>query len=71
MEQIRTVLEMPNTDRRTRRREATRQEIVDAAWTLAREQGLAGLSLRELARQVGMRAPSLYSYFPSKAATRS
>jgi AcrR family transcriptional regulator len=29
---------------------------------------LAGISLRDLARQVGMQAPSLYSYFPSKAA---
>ena len=31
-------------------------------------EGLAGLSLRELARRVGMRAPSLYSYFASKDA---
>jgi AcrR family transcriptional regulator len=29
---------------------------------------VAGLSLRELARDVGMQAPSLYSYFPSKHA---
>ncbi len=31
-----------------------------------RHEGLAGLSLRDLAEQVGMRAPSLYSYFESK-----
>jgi AcrR family transcriptional regulator len=53
---------------RERRREATRREILDAAWALCRRHGLAGLSLRELASLVGLRAPSLYSYFPSKDA---
>ena len=33
---------------------------------MVRTEGLAGLSMRDLARQVGMRAPSLYSYFGSK-----
>jgi AcrR family transcriptional regulator len=33
-----------------------------------REQGLAALSLRELGVRVGMRAQSLYVYFPSKHA---
>ena len=56
------------TDRRARRREATRAEIVDAAWALVREHGLAALSLRDLAARVGMRAPSLYQYFSSKHA---
>jgi AcrR family transcriptional regulator len=55
-------------DRRQARREATKAEILDAAWELAREHGLAALSLRELAARVGMRAPSLYQYFPSKHA---
>jgi AcrR family transcriptional regulator len=41
---------------------------VAAAWALAREHGLAGVSLRDLAQRVGMRAPSLYSYFESKSA---
>jgi AcrR family transcriptional regulator len=54
--------------RRAARREATKAEIVDAAWALAREHGLAGLSLRDLAARVGMRAPSLYQYFDSKNA---
>lgn len=49
-----------------RRRAETRREILDAAWALCRERGLPGLSLRELADRVGMRAPSLYSYFGSK-----
>jgi AcrR family transcriptional regulator len=51
-----------------RRRAATRREILDAAWALCREHGLAGLSLRDLAARVGMRAPSLYSYFAAKDA---
>ncbi len=54
-------------DRRSERREATRAEILQAAWELAREQGLAGLSLRDVASRIGMRAPSLYWYFESKA----
>ena len=65
---FRIVLGEPIVDRRTKRREATRQEIVEAAWGLARENGLAGVSLRDLGKRVGMQAPSLYSYFPSKAA---
>lgn len=56
------------TDRRSRRREATKAEILDAAWEMIREQGLAALSLRDLAAKVGMRAPSLYQYFSSKHA---
>lgn len=55
-------------DWRTKRRANARAEIVEAAWDLAREHGLGGLSLRDLARQLGMAAPSLYSYFDSKNA---
>jgi AcrR family transcriptional regulator len=60
------VLETPKRDRRAERREATKTEILDAAWDLCATEGLAGLSLRELATRVGMQAPSLYSYFASK-----
>ena len=62
------MLDTPNRDRKAERREATRQEILSAAWAVAREQGLAQLTLREVAERVGMRAPSLYSHFPSKNA---
>jgi len=58
----------PIRDRRAERREATKAEIVDAAWELVRAEGLAGLNLRDLAAKVGMRPPSLYSYFDSKNA---
>lgn len=58
----------PTRDRRAERREATQAEILEAAWELARTQGLAGLSLRDVARKIGMRPPSLYWYFESKNA---
>ena len=50
------------------RREAKVASIVDAAWKLAAEHGIAGISLYALAREVGMRQPSLYEYFDSKHA---
>lgn len=55
-------------DRRAERREAVTAEILEAAWELARTEGLAGLSLRDLAAKIGMRPPSLYWYFDSKRA---
>jgi AcrR family transcriptional regulator len=56
------------TDRRRARHEATKERILAAAWALAAEQGLAGISLRDLAARVELRQPSLYSYFESKDA---
>ena len=50
------------------RRDAKVAAIVESAWTLAREHGIAGVSLHALAREVGMRQPSLYAYFDSKLA---
>jgi AcrR family transcriptional regulator len=50
------------------RREAKTAAIVAEAWKLAAEHGVGGLSLHALARQVGMRQPSLYGYFDSKHA---
>ena len=55
-------------DRRRRRHEETKEEILDTAWALARRDGVGALSLRDLAKAVGMKAPSLYTYFPSKQA---
>jgi AcrR family transcriptional regulator len=55
-------------DRRADRHAATKGEIVAAAWRLAREQGVGAWSLRDVAREVGMQAPSLYGYFGSKNA---
>jgi AcrR family transcriptional regulator len=50
------------------RREQRVAEIVAAAWELARVHGIGGLSLHALAREVGIRQPSLYAYFDSKHA---
>jgi AcrR family transcriptional regulator len=50
-----------------RRRDARRARILDVAWELARRDGIAAISLRELADRVDMRQPSLYNYFGSKA----
>jgi AcrR family transcriptional regulator len=58
----------PRRDRRRLRHETTKQEIVDAAWTMVRADGLNGLSLRALARAVDMEPQSLYTYFESKHA---
>ena len=50
------------------RRQAAREAIVRAAWTLVDEEGLAGLSLRDLARRAGITTPTVYAYFESKSA---
>jgi AcrR family transcriptional regulator len=55
-------------DKVTERREAKVSSIVASAWKLAREHGIAGVSLHALAREVGIRQPSLYEYFDSKHA---
>jgi AcrR family transcriptional regulator len=55
-------------DRRTKLREATRREILAAAWEVAREEGIGAVTLRDIAGRVGMRPPSLYTHFGSKMA---
>jgi AcrR family transcriptional regulator len=62
------VIAEPTRDRRAERHEATRAEILDAAWEVARTEGLAALTLRDVARRIGARPPSLYWYFDSKHA---
>ncbi len=42
--------------------------VIEAAWTLSRSRGLTGWSIRELAKAVGIKAPTLYAYFDSKDA---
>ncbi len=55
-------------DWREARRRSARAAIVEAAWELVRGEGLAGLSLRELAKRAGITTPTVYAYFPSKNA---
>ena len=44
------------------------EEVLDHAAEIMAEQGVAGLSVGEVARRMGIRPPSLYGYFPSKHA---
>lgn len=55
-------------ERRERNRAEMTTAILDAAREVMREQGVGGLTLQEVARRVNLRTPSLYEYFPSKAA---
>lgn len=57
---------LASPDRRGQRHTAKRALIVNNAWSLARRDGLAGISLRDLADSVDLRQPSLYAYFESK-----
>jgi AcrR family transcriptional regulator len=53
---------------REARRESAREAIVDAAWDLVHEEGLAALALRDLAKRAGITTPTVYAYFDSKHA---
>lgn len=54
------------------RREQTRAAIIDDILAIAREmmqaEGVAALSFNAIARRLGIKPPSLYTYFDSKAA---
>ncbi len=50
---------------RSERKEATRQAILDAALRLSEETGLAGLSLRAVAKEVGIVPTAFYRHFAS------
>lgn len=53
-------------DPRARRHAQTKATILRQAWKLASQDGVAGVSLGALAKRVGLRQPSLYTYFESK-----
>lgn len=52
--------------RRALRRAETEAEIKALAWDALRESGPHGLSLRDVARQMGTAPSALYRYFPSR-----
>ncbi len=54
--------------RRERKHEATHEEIKTIAWAQIAEHGAATLSLRAIARELGMTAPGLYRYFKDRDA---
>jgi AcrR family transcriptional regulator len=53
---------------RETRRQSARDAIVDAAWAAAHADGLASLSIRDLAKRAGITTPTVYAYFESKHA---
>jgi AcrR family transcriptional regulator len=55
-------------DRRHRRRGETIEQVLALAVEVMSEQGVAGLTLGEVARRMGIRTPSLYVYFDGKNA---
>ena len=50
------------------KQEATKQRILDKALELFSTQGYDSVSVGEIARAVGIKAPSLYNHFPGKQA---
>jgi AcrR family transcriptional regulator len=61
---------MPSGRTRNRRGEGARlrDEILDAARALIEDSGEPAVSLRSVARQVGIAAPSIYAHFPDREA---
>lgn len=57
-----------NSNRREKRRISTLDDIKSAAWKQVAEQGAASLSLRAIAREMGMTAPGLYRYYKDRDA---
>jgi AcrR family transcriptional regulator len=55
-------------DRRQRRRQETIEQVLDVAVEVMADHGVAGLTLGEVARRMGIRPPSLYVYFDGKHA---
>ena len=55
-------------DRRQRRRQESIEQVLDVAVEVMADHGVAGLTLGEVARRMGIRPPSLYVYFDGKNA---
>jgi AcrR family transcriptional regulator len=60
--------EAVSLDRRQRRRQETIEQVLDVAVEVMADHGVAGLTLGEVARRMGIRPPSLYVYFDGKHA---
>src|SRR5436305_13153965 len=48
--------------RAERRSSVVRDEVVETAWVLAREGGVAAVTLKNVAESMGIKPPSLYEY---------
>lgn len=58
----------PRIARRERRRDRSREEIIDAARRVLLRDGLAATTLGAVAKEVGLTKAALYYYYPSKDA---
>ena len=58
----------PRIARRERRRERSREEIVDAARRVLLRNGIAATTLDAVAKEIGLTKAALYYYYPSKDA---
>jgi TetR/AcrR family transcriptional regulator, cholesterol catabolism regulator len=61
-----TMAQAGTEQRRARRSEGSRQQILDVAAKLFRAKGYTDTSLRDIGQQAGMKAGSLYYHFASK-----
>jgi AcrR family transcriptional regulator len=57
---------MPTTQRRKRAIESTRQDILEAAARAFTKRGYQSATMRDIAKEAGYTAASLYTYFKSK-----
>jgi len=60
-----TPVTAPPTESRSDKKERTRRAILDAALSLTEDTGLAGLSLRQVAKEVGIVPTAFYRHFDS------
>lgn len=60
-----TPVTAPATESRSDKKERTRRAILDAALRLTEDTGLAGLSLRQVAKEVGLVPTAFYRHFDS------
>ena len=59
---------MASKDRILRQKEETRNNILEAACTIVKEEGWQGLSMRKIADKIEYTAPIIYEYFSNKEA---
>jgi AcrR family transcriptional regulator len=61
-----SISEPATSEKRVRRSQGSRQQILDVAAKLFRARGYTETSLRDIGREAGMKAGSLYYHFASK-----
>jgi len=67
-ENVATSATAPSGDRRTRKREARRHQLLDLAAEIVDREGVGGLTMAALAEAADYATASLYTYFPSRSA---